>query len=177
MKKYMDQIAWVMRFSTTGRMTDQKNSYRIIKGKIFRKCMYRTMDTNFPTIDLIKTGNNIKKIMKYRRFTVKDVQRFLGLGSCQGIYNWINGKSLPTLDHIYALSELFQLPIDILLCGSRRYNTRSFSKYDYDRLYVYYVEMQRGDRNIIERMSRERFLKEYNCKHNKAKKIGCDNNL
>ena len=33
----------------------------------------------------------------------------------------MNGSSLPTVDNLYALSELFQLPVDELLCGNRKF--------------------------------------------------------
>ena len=45
--------------------------------------------------------------MDQHKLTVKAVQQFLGLGSAQSIYHWLNGISLPTIDNLYALSELF----------------------------------------------------------------------
>ena len=29
------------------------------------------------------------------------------------------GNSLPTIDNLYALSELFQMPVDEMICGNR----------------------------------------------------------
>ncbi len=63
------------------------------------------MKRRYPVIDIAKTGKNIKRIMKNQGYTVKDVQRFLGLGTPQGIYHWFDGRCLPTLDNLYALSE------------------------------------------------------------------------
>ena len=74
----------------------------------------------FPIIDKRKTGINIRRIMDMRGLTVKDVQEYLELGSVQSIYHWINGISMPTIDNLYALSDLFHVPIDLLVCGNRK---------------------------------------------------------
>ena len=81
----------------------------------------RVINPGFPMIDTVKTGQNLKMIMESRGLKVKDVQEYLGLAHPQGIYQWYTGHSLPTLDNLYALSELFHMPIDLLLCGNRKY--------------------------------------------------------
>lgn len=73
----------------------------------------------FPMIDKQATGLNLRKIMDQRRITVKDVQEYLGLASVQSIYHWLNGISMPTIDNLYALRELFGLTIDEMVCGNR----------------------------------------------------------
>lgn len=75
----------------------------------------------YPIIDKKRTGIHLRKLMDQRGLSVKDVQKYLGLGSVQSIYHWLNGLSLPTVDNLYALSELFQMPVDEMLCGNRRY--------------------------------------------------------
>ncbi len=82
-----------------------------------------------PTIDMKETGRRIRWIMGQRNLTVKDVKQYLNLSSVQSIYHWLNGQSLPTVDNLYALSELFRLPIDEIIVGSRKY-TVSFGKMD-----------------------------------------------
>ena len=72
-----------------------------------------------PEINKRETGTKLRRIMDERGITVKDVQRYLGLGSVQSVYHWLNGISMPTIDNLYALSELFQLPMDELVCGNR----------------------------------------------------------
>lgn len=57
--------------------------------------------------------------MKFRGFTVRDVQEYLGFTYPQGIYHWFDGKNLPTLDNLYALSEMLQVPVDLMICGNR----------------------------------------------------------
>lgn len=74
----------------------------------------------FPRLDAVQTGKNIHKIMKTRGITVKDVQKYLGLTCPQSVYHWLNGQSIPTIDHLYALSDFFELPIDEIVRGNRR---------------------------------------------------------
>lgn len=94
-----------------------------------------------PIIDKKKTGVHLRRIMDARGLSVKDVQQYLGLGSVQSVYHWLNGISLPTVDNLYALSELFQIPIDKMVCGNRmnyRYQPKTPQE---KRLYEYYVRI------------------------------------
>lgn len=72
-----------------------------------------------PLINKRETGINLRRIMDKRGITVKEVQQYLGLGSVQSVYHWLNGLSMPTIDNLYALSELFQIPMDAIVCGNR----------------------------------------------------------
>jgi len=87
----------------------------------------------FPTIDLIETGSNLRRIMDQRGVTVKEVQQYLGLKSIQSVYHWIKGISLPSLDNLYALSELLQVSMDEIVRGSRD----SFDTMRRRRMYEY----------------------------------------
>ena len=73
-----------------------------------------------PLIDKKETGIHLRRIMDSLGITVKDVQQYLNLGSVQSVYHWLNGQSMPTIDNLYALSELFQMPMDAMVCGDRR---------------------------------------------------------
>ena len=74
----------------------------------------------FPTINLRETGINLHRIMDKRGITPKDIKEFLNLGSIQTVYNWCNGLNMPTVDNLYALSQLFQVSIDEMICGNRK---------------------------------------------------------
>lgn len=94
----------------------------------------------YPVIDMVRTGQNIKRIMKFKGLTVKDLKSFLELSTSQSIYHWLDGRNLPTIDNLYALSELFQLPVDALLIGNRKLACKS--KYDtFQRVVVYYERL------------------------------------
>ena len=73
-----------------------------------------------PLIDKRATGTQLRRLMDTRGITVKDVQQYLELGSVQSIYHWLNGSSMPTIDNLYALSGLFQVTIDEIVCGNRK---------------------------------------------------------
>ena len=74
----------------------------------------------FPLINKKETGINLRRIMDMRGVTAKDVQQYLGLGCVQSVYRWIDGINMPTIDNLYALSELLQVPIDEIVCGNRK---------------------------------------------------------
>ena len=74
----------------------------------------------FPTINLRETGVNLHKIMDKRGITPKDIKEYLNLGSIQTVYNWCNGLNMPTIDNLYALSQLLHVSIDEIICGNRK---------------------------------------------------------
>ena len=73
----------------------------------------------FPVIDVVATGQNILALRKALGYTVGDLQRYLNLDSPQAIYYWQQGKFLPTVDHLYALSYLFGVSINTILVEQR----------------------------------------------------------
>ena len=73
----------------------------------------------FPLINKRETGVNLRRIMDMRGVTPKDVQQYLGLGCVQSVYRWTDGVNMPTIDNLYALSELLQVPIDAIVRGNR----------------------------------------------------------
>ena len=98
----------------------------------------------YPTIDMKATGRNIKRIMRAKGISVKEVQKYLGLSAPQGIYHWLDGRSLPTVDNLYALSDLFRMPMDEIICGNRKYKPCVTLE---DRLLTYcdkYLELKAG---------------------------------
>lgn len=73
----------------------------------------------FPLINKRETGINLRRIMDRLGISARDVQDYLGLGCVQSVYRWLDGHSMPTVDNLYALSELFQMPMDEIVCGNR----------------------------------------------------------
>ena len=69
----------------------------------------------FPVIDPAATGANITRLRQERGLTVRDLQRFFGFEEPQAIYKWQRGQSLPSIDNLYALSELFQISMNEIL--------------------------------------------------------------
>ncbi|MBR1814555.1 MAG: helix-turn-helix transcriptional regulator [Lachnospiraceae bacterium] len=85
-----------------------------------------------PKIDNVATGRQIKKWMEKRGLTVEDVRKYLSLGCVQSIYHWLNGQCLPSMDNIYALSELLQVSVDELIVGDRKYFPMMYMEYEYE---------------------------------------------
>lgn len=98
------------------------------------------MKRKYPVVDLKRTGQNIKCIMQLKGFSVKDVQDYLELSTPQSIYHWFDGRNLPTIDNLYALSELFQIPVDAMLVGNRKFKCR-YQNNMYQRMFVYYEKL------------------------------------
>lgn len=69
----------------------------------------------FPTIDLELTGANILRLRKLKGFSVRELQEYFQFDSPQAIYKWQWGKSVPTVDNLFALSRLFNISIDEIL--------------------------------------------------------------
>lgn len=96
----------------------------------------------FPVIDKKKTGIHLRKMMDERGFTVKDIQKYLKLASVQSVYHWLNGLTMPTIDNLYALSELFQMPIDDMIRGNRRELQRKPMHSRVEHLRMYYEKIR-----------------------------------
>ena len=73
------------------------------------------MTTMFPVIDLVATGENIIRLRKARGLTVRDLQGWFGFEEPQAIYKWQQGKSLPTVDNLYALGAILNVPMEEIL--------------------------------------------------------------
>ena len=69
----------------------------------------------FPVIDPVATGENISRLRKARGLTVRDLQNWFGFEEPQAIYKWQKGKSLPTVDNLYALGALLDVPMEQIL--------------------------------------------------------------
>ena len=73
------------------------------------------MIQNFPSIDMIKTGQNITKMRISAGLSVKDIQQIFGFSTLNAIYKWQKGQAMPTLDNIAVLAVLFGVRIDDIL--------------------------------------------------------------
>ena len=77
------------------------------------------MVKQFPVIDPIATGENIMRLRKAKGLTVRDLQSWFGFEEPQAIYKWQKGKSLPTVDNLYALGALLDVPMEEILVQSK----------------------------------------------------------
>lgn len=70
---------------------------------------------DFPTIDMVKTGQNIMRLRIQNGFSVKDIQDVFGFATPQAIYKWQHGAAMPTIDNLVVLAALFQVRVDDIL--------------------------------------------------------------
>ena len=71
-----------------------------------------------PVVDMNATGSNIKTLREKAGFSVKDLAELLEFEAVQGIYHWQKGKTLPTIENLILLSELFNKSInEIVICA------------------------------------------------------------
>ena len=73
----------------------------------------------FRVVDPVATGANIVRLRKERGLTVRDIQAYFGFEEPQAIYKWQRGQSLPTVDNLYALGALLEVPLDEILVQSK----------------------------------------------------------
>ena len=70
---------------------------------------------NLPTIDMIRTGQNITRLRKQAGLSVRDLQDIFGFATPQAIYKWQQGAALPTIDNLVALAAVLQVCLDDIL--------------------------------------------------------------
>ncbi len=68
-----------------------------------------------PTIDMVRTGQNINRLRKMAGISVKDLQDVFGFATPQAIYKWQHGTALPTIDNLVVLAAVLGVRIDDIL--------------------------------------------------------------
>ena len=73
---------------------------------------------NYPVIDLIATGSNIRRIIRNSGRSIAEVGRLLGIADMSTVYKWLRGDALPGIDNLLALSVLLVVSINDLLVAN-----------------------------------------------------------
>lgn len=72
----------------------------------------------FPVINMEATGENIRTLRVKNGYSVRGLQKELGLATAQAVYKWQQGATLPDISNLVALAHLFHVRIeDILVCS------------------------------------------------------------
>ena len=66
-------------------------------------------------IDMQKTGQRIKSLLESAGYTPRMIQEYLYLSCVQPIYRWYRGQILPSIDHLFMLSELLNVHMEDFL--------------------------------------------------------------
>lgn len=68
------------------------------------------------------TGERLRRLLQERGMKAADLQRLLGLENHQPVYKWLNGKSLPSLEHLCRIAEVLETSVeDILVYRKEKY--------------------------------------------------------
>ena len=70
---------------------------------------------DYPVIDPVGTGMNIRALIANSGNTVANVGRMLGIADMSTMYKWLRGDALPGIDNMLALSMLFGVSINDIL--------------------------------------------------------------
>ena len=117
-------------------------------------------DMEYPNIDLIKTGERLKREIAGRGYSVREIQQFFHFSCPQPVYRWLRGEALPKIDHLYALSRLFGVHLEELLVADHPCQfggCYTIMKYEGDRALA--LEMDKSA--MPQRLMRQRRLRAY----------------
>ena len=78
----------------------------------------------YETINFAATGQRIKELREARQITVDELAEFMGFEGSRAIYKWQAGKSLPSLDNLFALSRVLHTTIEDILVGDDEMSSR-----------------------------------------------------
>ena len=70
---------------------------------------------SIPVVNMIRTGENIRRLREASGLSVRDLQEFFGFATPQAIYKWQQGTSLPSIDNLMMLGRLFSVPIEEII--------------------------------------------------------------
>ena len=73
---------------------------------------------NIPTIDMVRTGQNIVFLRQRAGLSVRDLQDIFGFATPQAIYKWQHGTALPTIDNLVVLAAVLGVAIDEIIVVS-----------------------------------------------------------
>ena len=74
-----------------------------------------SQQSSYPNIDLQRTGQKMKRMLETAGYTPRMLQEYLHLSCVQPIYRWYKGLILPSVDHLFMLSELLSVHMEDFL--------------------------------------------------------------
>ena len=70
-------------------------------------------------VDRKMTGRRINNLMLQQGFSVLRLQDLMELESSQSIYKWLSGETIPTVDKLVKLSQIFNCRIDDIVATKK----------------------------------------------------------
>ncbi len=72
-----------------------------------------------PTIDMIATGNRIRDLRDQNHLKTRDMMDIFGFNNPVAINKWMRGETLPTIDNLVILADLFGITINDIIVINR----------------------------------------------------------
>lgn len=66
-----------------------------------------------------KTGERIKALMEENNMTASQLRKIFGFNTLQAIWKWRSGKSIPSIDNLFVLADLFNCKIEDIVAVDR----------------------------------------------------------
>ena len=76
------------------------------------------MEPMYLSIQPEETGERIRRLLLEQGYTIREIQGAFGFENPQAIYKWQRGQSLPSVDNLYALSALLQVPMNEIIIST-----------------------------------------------------------
>nr|WP_300850921.1 helix-turn-helix transcriptional regulator [uncultured Acetatifactor sp.] len=67
------------------------------------------------SLDAILSGQKIHGRILQSGYSIKEIQNMLGLECPQSVYRWLKGRSMPSIDNLYMLSQILDVHMEDLL--------------------------------------------------------------
>ena len=77
----------------------------------------------YPNIDMQKTGKRIRYLAENAGYNPRAIQEYLHLSCVQPIYRWYKGLILPSVDHLFMLSNLLGVHMEDLIVKKKVFIT------------------------------------------------------
>lgn len=71
-------------------------------------------------VNAVETGKNIKRLIYKNNITYKEIQTRCMFGTTQAIYKWMRGDSIPSIDNLVILADMFKCRLDDIIVVDRR---------------------------------------------------------
>lgn len=66
-------------------------------------------------IDMERTGENIERLRVQNQISVRELQEEFGFETPQAIYKWQHGTTIPRIDNLVILADIFGVTIEEIL--------------------------------------------------------------
>ena len=104
--------------------------------------------TQYPVIDPVKFGAKLKEICDVQNISAVELREYLHLGSIQAVYMWFNGRRLPNVDNLRALSRYLGERVEDLIDSERMEQANQILMNDLlpphgKRVLLYWIRLQK----------------------------------